>query len=244
MHRSSDDSDHSPLPGSLRAQPGEVAATRERPGSAGEHELQQACGTHDRANRFYTQQMNDRLNDQMREFIGRMEMMFIATADAHGECDASFRAGPPGFALVLDDRTLAWPEYRGNGVMASAGNLLGNPHVGLLFIDFVRDLIGLHVNGSASLLASSDFALRYPADQVDIVPGRRPERWIVVAVEEAYIHCSKHIPRLAPLPRTRDWGTDDPEKKGGDYFRVAADRRAAAAAAHALPSPARLSAPR
>jgi predicted pyridoxine 5'-phosphate oxidase superfamily flavin-nucleotide-binding protein len=242
MHRSSDDSDDSPLHGSphgpVRRQPGEAAATLERPGSAGEHELQQACGTRDRANRFYNQQMNDRLNAQMREFIGRMEMMFIATSDAHGECDASFRAGPPGFALVLDERTLAWPEYRGNGVMASAGNVLDNPHVGLLFIDFVRDLIGLHVNGSASLLASSDFALRYPADQVDIVPGRRPERWIVVTVEEAYIHCSKHIPRLAPLPRTRDWGTDDPEKKGGDYFRVAADRRAAAAATNALPTPA------
>jgi len=222
VHRSSDDSDDSPLQGS-----GAV----ERPGSAGEHELQASCGTQDRANRFYNQQMNDRINDQMREFIGRMEMMFIATSDADGECDASFRAGPPGFAAVLDERTLAWPEYRGNGVMASAGNILENPHVGILFVDFVRDLIGLHVNGSATLMAAGDFALRYPADQVDIVAGRRPERWIVVAVEEAYIHCSKHIPRLQPLPRTRDWGTDDPEKKGGDYFRVATERRAAAAAA-------------
>ena len=152
MHRSSDDSDHSPLPGPLRAQPGEVAARRERLGSAGEHELQQACGTHDRANRFYTQQMNDRLNDQMREFIGRMEMMFIATADAHGECDALFRPARPGSPSSWTTAPSPGPST-GNGVMASAGNLLGNPHVGLLFIDFVRDPIGLHVNGSASLLA-------------------------------------------------------------------------------------------
>jgi predicted pyridoxine 5'-phosphate oxidase superfamily flavin-nucleotide-binding protein len=166
----------------------------------------------------------------MREFIGRMEMAFIATADAHGECDASFRAGPPGFVVVLDDRTIAWPEYRGNGVMASAGNIAENPHVGILMVDFVRDLVGLHVNGSAELVSPGDFASRYTPDQLDIVPGRRPERWIVVEVEEAYIHCSKHIPKLQPVPRTRDWGTDDPDKKGGDYFHVATERRQAAAA--------------
>lgn len=201
------------------------AGTLARVGSPGEHLLQEACGTQERADRFYGQQMSDRLNDQMQEFIGRMEMAFIATADAHGECDSSFRAGPPGFVCVLDPATLAWPEYRGNGVMASAGNVTDNPHVGLLFVDFVRDLIGLHVNGSAELIAPADFARRYPAGVIDVVPGRRPERWIVVTVEEAYIHCSKHIPRLQPVERRRDWGTDDPHKKGGDYFGVAAARR-------------------
>jgi len=169
--------------------------------------------------------MSDQLNDQMQEFIGRMEMAFIATADEHGECDASFRAGPPGFMQVLGPGTLAWPEYRGNGVMASAGNITENPHVGILFVDFVTDLIGLHVNGSAELMAPGEFAESYSADVIDVVPGRRPERWIVVTVEEAYIHCSKHIPRLAPVDRRRDWGTDDPRKKGGDYFGVAAARR-------------------
>ena len=198
------------------------------PGSAGEHVLQAACGTQARADRFYAQQMSDRINADMREFIGRMEMAFIASSDGHGECDASFRAGPPGFVHVVDERTIAWPEYRGNGVMASAGNITENPHVGVLFVDFVRDLVGLHVNGSAELMAAGEFDRRYPDDRVDIVPGRRPERWIVVTVEEAYIHCSKHIPRLQPVPRRRDWGTDDPEKKGGDYFGVVADRRAAA----------------
>ncbi len=224
MNRSSDDPGDSPG----YEQPGGPALTPERPGSAGEHLLQETCGTQDRAGRFYDQQLSDSLNAQMREFIGRMEMAFVATADAHGECDASFRAGPPGFVQVLDDRTVAWPEYRGNGVMASAGNIVHNPHVGILFVDFVRDLIGLHVNGSAELMAPDELAHRYPAEQVDIVPGRRAERWIVVTVEEAYIHCSKHIPRLQPVARTRDWGTDDPAKKGGDYFRVAAERRTAA----------------
>jgi predicted pyridoxine 5'-phosphate oxidase superfamily flavin-nucleotide-binding protein len=227
VHRSSDDPSH--LPGRLT--PDGAATTLEKPGSEGEHALQQECGTQDRANRFYNQQMNARINASMREFIGRMEMAFIATSDAHGECDASFRAGPPGFTIVLDERTIAWPEYRGNGVMASSGNIAENGHVGILFVDFVRDLVGLHVNGTAELIAPAEFSGRFPAGQIDIVPGRRPERWIVVTVEEAYIHCSKHIPKLQPVPRTRDWGTDDPEKKGGDYFGVAAERRVAAAAA-------------
>ncbi|WP_205857473.1 pyridoxamine 5'-phosphate oxidase family protein, partial [Phytoactinopolyspora endophytica] len=167
----------------------------------------------------------DSLNDEMCEFVGRMEMVFVSTSDSHGECDATFRAGPAGFVRVLDDKTIAWPEYRGNGVLASAGNISENPHVGLLFMDFVRDLVGLHVNGAATLLSAGDFLIRYPDQVVDAdVPGRRPERWVVVDIHEAYIHCSKHVPRMVPVPRTREWGTDDRRKKGGDYFGVAEER--------------------
>lgn len=197
----------------------------QRPGSAGEHVLQEVNGSVERADRFYREQMSDHLNARMREFVGRMEMVFISSADGNGECDASFRAGPPGFVRVLGPTTLAWPEYRGNGVLASAGNMTENPHVGLLFMDFVQDLVGLHVNGATELLSPAAFAERFPDEQVDTdVPGRRPERWVVVDVEEAYIHCSKHIPRMVPVPRTRDWGTDDRRKKGGDAFDVAAER--------------------
>ena len=56
-----------------------------------------------------------------------MKMAFIATSDAHGECDNTFRAGPPGFLRVLDEKTVMWPEYKGNGVMASMGNIIGEP---------------------------------------------------------------------------------------------------------------------
>jgi uncharacterized protein len=151
-------------------------------------------------------------------------MVFVATADAHGECDASLRAGPPGFLRVLDEHTLAYPEYRGNGVLASLGNLAENPHIGLLMIDFVDDLIGLHVNGTADVLDPAEFAARYPvAATPDPAAGRRAERWVVVEVAEAYIHCRKHIPRMQRLPQKRAWGTDDPARKGGDYFGARAD---------------------
>ena len=200
-------------------------AAHERPGSAGEHALQEANGSRERADRFYREQLSDHLNGDMREFVGRMEMMFVGSADGGGECDVTFRAGPAGFVRVLDPRTLAWPEYRGNGVMASAGNIAENGHVGLLFMDFVRDLVGLHVNGAAALLSPSEFAERHPEEPIEgDVPGRRPERWVTVRVDEAYIHCSKHVPRLMPVPRTRQWGTDDRRAKGGDAFNVAAER--------------------
>ena len=94
-------------------------STHGRPGSAGEHELQNKLGTTKRANAFYDNQVLDHLTPLMREFIERMTMAFIATSDAHGECDSSFRAGPAGFMRVIDEKTVMWPEYKGNGVTAS-----------------------------------------------------------------------------------------------------------------------------
>ena len=99
--------------------------------------------------RFYERQMLDHLSPQMVEFIARMDLMFVSTADEHGECDCTIRAGPRGFLRVLDERTVAWPEFNGNGVMASMGNILENPHAGLLMVDFTGSTMGLHINGGA-----------------------------------------------------------------------------------------------
>ncbi|POX41014.1 hypothetical protein C3486_11180 [Streptomyces sp. Ru73] len=189
--------------------------------------MQRQLGTTDRADRFYRDQVLDHLNSRMREFVGRQEMFFLATADRHGECDSSFRAGPPGFVRVLDERTLAYPEYRGNGVMASLGNLSENPRLGILFIDFLRDRIGLHVNGRAWVVPDEEMRVRHPDLPVDPIPGRRAQLWVAVEVEEAYIHCAKHIPHLQKVPRQepgeRAWGTDDAKRKGGDFFGAAAE---------------------
>ncbi|MGW1915824.1 pyridoxamine 5'-phosphate oxidase family protein [Streptomyces sp. NPDC002076] len=182
-------------------------------------------GTTDRADKFYDEQVLDRLNPRMREFVARQEMFFLATSDRHGECDNTFRAGPPGFVQVFDDRTLAYPEYRGNGVLASLGNIQENPHVGILMIDFLRDRIGLHVNGRARVLSDEEMRRERPDLPVDPAPGRRARLWVEVTVEEAYIHCAKHIPHLRKVPAGRDraWGTDDSKRKGGDFFGAAAE---------------------
>ena len=190
------------------------------PGSDGEHRLQREFGTERRAHAFYDHQVLDRLSERMQAFIAAREMMFVSTADAAGNCDCSIRAGPPGFVRVVGEHTLAYPEYRGNGVMASLGNISENAHVGLLFVDFFASTVGCHVNGTARIVENDTLPapLQPPADAAE--GGRTPERWVVVHVEEAYIHCSKHIPRLAKLDKDIPWGTDDPVAKGGDFFAV------------------------
>jgi predicted pyridoxine 5'-phosphate oxidase superfamily flavin-nucleotide-binding protein len=203
-----------------------------QPGSIGEWVLQGRFGTTQRADQFYRNQVIDQLTPVMREFIGRMEMAFIATSDGAGECDCSFRAGPAGFIRVLDDHTVAYPEYRGNGVMASLGNMLQNPHIGIILVDFTQDLIGLHINGDASIVTHArmqELDLDVPDPEI-AHPGRRPVQWVLVNVTEAYIHCSKHIPKLVPQSRVRHWGTDNPRHKGGDYFGVTASKAPAAPA--------------
>ncbi len=185
---------------------------------AGEYQLQCAWGTRERAQRFSDEQVRDRLLPSMVEFVRRMELAFLATADSAGECDSSLRAGPPGFIAVLDERRLALPEYRGNGVHASLGNVTDNPHAGLLMVDFTRDLIGLHVNGRATVVPDATLRADWPQLSEDTAPGRRATHWLLLEVQEAYVHCRKHIPRMAMLPRRRVWGSDDAGRKGGDYF--------------------------
>lgn len=199
-----------------------------RPGSAGEHALQAELGSEKRASAFYRNQMTDYLTGEMKEFIADQTMMFIASADARGECDCSFRAGSSGFVKVVDERHLMWPEYRGNGVVASGGNVRENPHLGLLFIDFVKHTVGLHINGKASLREDGAFPLLSRDKQLAVAElnatstGRKPAFWFLLEIEEAYIHCAKHIPRFIQADKSIEWGTDDTKKKGGDFFNVKA----------------------
>jgi predicted pyridoxine 5'-phosphate oxidase superfamily flavin-nucleotide-binding protein len=195
-----------------------------RPGSAGEHELQAQLGTSKRAQAFYDNQVLDYLTPLMREFIERMTMAFIATSDSHGECDASFRAGPPGFVRVIDEKTVMWPEYKGNGVMASMGNLRENGYVGLLFVDFFETAVGLHVNGKATVIDNAAVEAFTPLfDRLPFATAlatsddvkKTPERWVVVSIDEAYIHCSKHIPMLQFAPDGSDTG-----RRAGDVFKA------------------------
>lgn len=189
------------------------------PGSPGEQRAQARFGTSVRAAAFYEHQVLAYLNRPMREFIARMEMVYIATADARGNCDCSFRAGASGFVQVFDDRTLAYPEYRGNGVLASVGNMLENPRIGMVFLDYFQTTVGLHVNGSARVLDPQDMAA---VPQLTLDPhdaGPTPKAWILIQVEEAYIHCSKHVPLLARREKHIVWGTDDERLKGGNFFK-------------------------
>ncbi|SJM92916.1 conserved hypothetical protein [Crenothrix polyspora] len=203
-----------------------VAPVTLLPGSEGEHCLQQKYGTTQRALRFYDKQVLNYLSPVMKDFISRQEVLFIATSDKHGDCDCSFRFGRPGFVRSLNDNYLVYPEYRGNGVMASQGNISENPHIGMIFVDFFSSTVGLHVNGKARIVEHEDllkFRKDLPQDviaEMDTEGKHRPERWIMVEIEEAYIHCSKHIPLLKKAEKDIDWGTDNDALKRSDFFAL------------------------
>lgn len=195
------------------------------PGSDGEHLLQHRYGTRKRALRFYDKQVLNYLSPVMQDFIAGQEIMFIATADRRGDCDCSFRFGRPGFVRVLGEHYLIYPEYRGNGVLASQGNIVENSHIGLILVDFFQTTVGLHVNGKARIVendALMKFRKELPPDilaEIRTEGPRRPERWIMVEVEEAYIHCSKHIPLLKKSDKAISWGSDDDGLKRSDFFK-------------------------
>jgi len=195
-------------------------------GSDGEHYLQKKYGTEDRANAFYNAQVLDYLAPKMQEFIAKQEFMFVSTADRHGECDCTSKLGTAGFIRVLNEKYIIYPERRGNGVFANLGNILENPHIGLLIIDFFHDTIGLHINGKARIIEHEDL-LNYQEnlpqsilDEMNMEGVKHPERWIMVEVEEAYVQCAKHIPLLKKEEKHIDWGTDSAAAKKVDYFQL------------------------
>jgi hypothetical protein len=195
------------------------------PGSKGEHRIQNKLATTKKAKAFYDKQMLDHLNPTMCEFLTNQEIVFIATSDANGECDCSFRNGPPGWVRVINEKTLAFPEYRGNGVFASMGNIMENPHIGMVFIDFFDSTVGLHVNGKVRIFMDQKIlgSGLFPDELKKNVPkkgGLKAECWVIVEVEEAYIHCSKHIPHLKKMDKEIHWGTNKEVYKGGDKFKA------------------------
>lgn len=104
-------------------------------------------GSRQLQDRFQTRRLADRLEEVIahdafteadRAFIESRPMFFLATADADGRPDCSYKGGRPGFVRVVGPGLLAFPSYDGNGMFKSLGNAAVNPHVGLLFIGFDR----------------------------------------------------------------------------------------------------------
>ena len=109
---------------------------------------------------FDSRRISDRLEEKLtrtaftaddKAFIESAIHFFMSTADAHGRPDCSFKGGPAGFVRVTADNELAFPDYDGNGMFKSLGNVLVNPNVGLLFIDLHERPRRLRVNGSATI---------------------------------------------------------------------------------------------
>ena len=148
----------------------------------GNRKLQDRFDTRRLADRIEDRIVHDQLDDDDRAFIEARDMFFLATSDENGQPQCSYKGGDPGFVRVVDEHTIAFPSYNGNGMYLSFGNALVNPQVGLLFIDF-EGRKRMRLNGVASI------------DVEDPLLEEWPEAQFVVRVQatEVFPNCPRYI---------------------------------------------------
>ena len=177
-------------------------------------------GSRSLQDRFDTRVLADRIDDLLvddaigegdRTFIEARDMFFLATADAQGRPTCSYKGGEPGFVRVVDPHTVAFPNYDGNGMYLSTGNILLNAEVGLLFIDFKRGN-RLRLEGTASIDLDDPLGQEYPEAQFVLR----------VRARAVYPNCPRYIHRYELVRRSRfvprsDCVTPVPEWKRSDW---------------------------
>jgi predicted pyridoxine 5'-phosphate oxidase superfamily flavin-nucleotide-binding protein len=179
----------------------------------GQRELQLKFGSVRLADRLEKVTYHTRMTADDRVFIEQRDMFFLATADKEGRPNCSYKGGDPGFVRVLDDTTLAFPSYDGNGMFLSAGNVNANPNVGMLFIDFESGK-RLRVNGTASIV-----------DCDALEPAFREAQFIVkVQVREVFPNCPRYIHKYQLVERSKyvpreNVATPEPAWKQFDWAR-------------------------
>ena len=185
----------------------------------GNRSLQDVFDTRRIADRIDDVLVHDTISDGDRAFIEAADCFFLATSDPDGRPNCSYRGGDPGFVKVVDERTIAFPNYDGNGMYLSMGNVLVNPPVGLLFIDFERGH-RMRLNGDASI------------DPDDPLRSEYPEAQFVVRVRarEVFPNCPRYIHRRALVRRSEyvpraGCATPVPEWKRADWARDALPAR-------------------
>jgi predicted pyridoxine 5'-phosphate oxidase superfamily flavin-nucleotide-binding protein len=136
--------------------------------------------------------VHDRFTESDRAFIERLDMFFLATVDDSGRPNCSYKGGAPGFVRVLDDRTLAFPSYDGNGMFLSMGNAATTRHVGMLFIDFAGQT-RIRVNGDATIDLADPLLPQWP--EADLV--------VRVRVREIFPNCPRYIHKMQLVERSR-----------------------------------------
>lgn len=176
--------------------------------------LQQQFDTERLADRIESRLFREALTDEDQAFITRLDMFFLATADADGFPSCSYKGGDPGFVRVLDARSIAFPVFDGNGMYLSLGNASENPAIGMLFIDFENQK-RLRVNGTAAFATADSIAPPYPEAQFAVR----------VAVRQVFPNCPRYIHKMqrvessrfvprpgveTPVPgwKRRDWACD------------------------------------
>ncbi|MEO5511440.1 MAG: pyridoxamine 5'-phosphate oxidase family protein [Longimicrobiales bacterium] len=159
---------------------------------SGSRDLQDTFDTRRMADRLAEVKVHDRFTADDRAFIERRDMLFLATVDTEGQPTCSYKGGDPGFVTILNDRTLAFPNYDGNGMYLSMGNVAETHAVGLLFIDFELQR-RMRVDGMAVISTDASLMTRYPEAQ------------FIVQVEAAriYPNCPRYIHKYEMVERSK-----------------------------------------
>ena len=155
----------------------------------GNRALQDAFGSRALADRLADRLAHPRFTDAEAAFVAAQSFFFLATADAEGRPDCSFKGGPPGFARVVAPDLLVFPDYDGNGMFKSLGNIVANPHVGLLFIVMGERPARLRVNGRAEVVRDDPAMADIPGAQL----------LVRVTPTEIFPNCPRYIPNTALL---------------------------------------------
>jgi uncharacterized protein len=180
----------------------------------GQRDLQDWAGSRALADRLEETLRREGFNDADKAFVEAVPFFFLATADAQGRPDCSFKGGPEGFVRIAAPDRLVFPDYDGNGMFRSLGNIKVNPSVGLLFMR-VGDKPGrLRINGRASL--------SFDPAELAAVPGAQV--LISVTPTDIFPNCPRYIPELQvvqPSVYAPAEGVDpvEPAWKAFDLFR-------------------------
>ncbi len=158
----------------------------------GSRELQERFDTRRLADRLEESIVGDTIDAHGKAFIEHLDMFFLATVDREGHANCSYKGGDPGFVRVVDEHTLAFPNYDGNGMYLSMGNVLETRQVGMLFIDFENQW-RMRVNGEATI------------DPGDPLMAECPEAQFIVRVRarEVFPNCPRYIHKMKLVERSR-----------------------------------------
>jgi predicted pyridoxine 5'-phosphate oxidase superfamily flavin-nucleotide-binding protein len=158
----------------------------------GHRKIQEQFDTLRLANRLDETIVRESFDEEDTAFIQQIDMFFLATVDDRGHVTCSYKAGEPGFVRVVDPQTLAFPNYDGNGMYLSMGNIAQTRKVGLLFIDF-ENQSRMRVQGEATL------------DLKDPLMAEFPEAQFIVRVRarEVFPNCPRYIHKMKRVERSR-----------------------------------------
>ncbi|PHS70620.1 MAG: pyridoxamine 5'-phosphate oxidase [Methylophaga sp.] len=147
-------------------------------------ELQDTFETRKLADRMEEVIIRDEIGEEEQAFIESRVMFFLSTIDHNGQPTVSYKGGAPGFVKVIDNTTIAFPSYDGNGMFYSMGNIMETAKVGILFIDFETPH-RIRFHGEASV--STDDPLMSEFNEADMV--------VRIKLSKMWINCPRYIHR-------------------------------------------------